>query len=61
MVSKKELAWARRVDENGGLLYAITSSFDRSWYYLYDKNLQKIAKAKSPDELERKYNDTRGK
>ena len=61
MILKSEMAWLRRLDENGELLYAITSNYDRSWYYIYDKNLEKIGRGKSPEELERKFYESRRK
>lgn len=58
---KSETAWLDRYDENHKLLFTITSNFDRSWYYIYDENGKKLGKARSPDELERKFDESRRK
>lgn len=54
-ISKNEIVWLHGQGEDGNLKYIITSNTDRSWYYIYDKDYQKLGKAKTPTELEKKY------
>jgi hypothetical protein len=54
-ISKNEIVWLHGQGEDGNLKYIITSNIDRSWYYIYDKDYQKLGKAKTPTELEKKY------
>ena len=54
-IGKNEQTWVRWLNSDGSLRYIITSNKDRSLYYLYDANLQKIGKANNPAELEKKY------
>lgn len=54
-ISKNEIVWLRGQDDDGNLKYVITSNTDKSWYYIYDKDCQKLGKAKTPTELENKY------
>lgn len=55
MISKNETVWLYGQDGNGNLKYVITSNSDRSWYYIYDKEYNKLGKARTPTELEGKY------
>lgn len=61
MISKSETVWLSMKDTDGNLVYTITSNADRSMYYIYNERLEKIGRAKSPDELERKFDDARRK
>lgn len=54
-ISKGEIRLLTGNDSNGKLLYVITASQDKSCYYIYDKDLKKLGKGKSPPELEKKY------
>lgn len=54
-ISKNELGWVDGFDHNGNLRYTITSNEDRSWYYIYDANGNRLGKAKTPIELKDKY------
>lgn len=54
-ISKNELRWVGIFDKKGNRQYTITSNKDRSLYYIYDKDNNKLGKSKSPVELERKY------
>ena len=54
-ISKGEHSIVRGQDENGNLKYILTTNADVSWYYIYDKDYQKLGKAKTPTELEKKY------
>lgn len=55
MISRNEIKWVSGLDKNGNLRYTITSNVDRTWYYIYDKDDNKLGKAKNPTELEEKY------
>lgn len=55
MINKNETQWVFGLDKNGNLKYTITSNAERTWYYIYDKDNNKLGKAKSPVELEEKY------
>lgn len=55
MISRNEIKWVSGLDKNGNLRYTITSNVDRTWYYIYDKDGNKLGKAKNPNELEEKY------
>ena len=54
-INKNETKWVSGLDEDGNLKYTITSNTDRSWYYIYDKDNNKLGKAKTPPELYSKY------
>lgn len=54
-IAKNEHSIVRGQDENGNLKYILTTNADKSWYYIYDKDYQKLGKAKTPTELEKKY------
>lgn len=54
-ISKNEIVWLHGQDKDGNLKYIITSNADRSWYYIYNKDYQKLGKAKTPTELEKKH------
>ena len=54
-IGKNETKWVTGLDQHGNLKYIITSNSDRSWYYIYDKDYNKLGKAKTPTELQEKY------
>lgn len=54
-ISKSELRWVGIFDTKGKRKYTITSNKDRTLYYIYDENNNKLGKSKSPVELEKKY------
>ena len=54
-ISKNETSILIGFDKNHNLNYTITVNADGSWYYIYDKDYNKLGKAKSPPELEKKY------
>lgn len=54
-MSKNEIGWVEYCAEDGSVRYTITSSEDRSWYYIYDASADRLGKARSPIELENKY------
>lgn len=55
MINKNELRWVTGLDGNGNVQYVITSNQDRSFYYIYDKDGNKIGKSKTPTDLKEKY------
>ena len=56
---KGEIVWTSYLSSSGILLYMITSKPARDYYFLYevscDGNLKKLGRAKSPTELEEKF------
>lgn len=54
-IGRNEVVWLSGRDVNGNALYTITSNTDRTWYYIYDKDNNKLGKAKTPTELEEKH------
>ncbi len=54
-IGRNEIIWLSGRDNNGNTRYTITSNTDRTQYYIYDKDYNKLGKAKTPTELEEKY------
>ena len=54
-INKNERLWVTGLDESGNLKYVITSSADRSVYYIYDKDCKKLGKGRNPVALHSKY------
>ena len=54
-INKNELRWVTGLDSNGNIQYVITSNQDRSLYYIYDKDGNKLGKSKVPTDLKEKY------
>jgi len=56
---KNEIPWVSYVGTHGNIVCVLTSNKTQEYYYLYevqpDGSLQKLGKAKSPPELERKF------
>ncbi len=56
---KNEIPWVSYVGTNGNIVCVLTSNKTQEYYYLYevqpDGSLQKLGKAKSPPELEKKF------
>lgn len=55
VAKKNEISWTCGRDENGKLQYTITSNIDRSWYYIYDSDGNRLGKARTPIELEDEF------
>lgn len=56
-ISRNETSILVGLDKERNLNYTITLSADGSWYYIYDKDYNKLGKSKSPLELEKRYFD----
>lgn len=54
-ISRNETAVLVGLDKERNLNYTITIGADGVWYYIYDKDYNKLGRAKSPLELEKKY------
>ena len=54
-INKNEIRWVSVYDIDKALKYIITSNKDRSLYYIYDANFNKLGSAKNPTLLENKY------
>lgn len=56
---KGEHVWTGYYNRAGDLLFIVTSKKEsRDWYFLYEvagDSFKKLGRAKSPDELEKKY------
>ena len=58
-IPKGERAWVRYCKSNGEPILVLTSKPSRDYYFLYevksDGNLTKLGKARTPTELEEKF------
>lgn len=54
-IGKNEIRRVSAYDTQNNLKYVITSSKDKSMFYIYDKNYNKLGRDKSPLTLERKF------
>lgn len=56
---KNEIPWVSYIGSDGQTVCVLTSNKTREYYYLYkvlpDGSLEKLGKAKTPPELEKKY------
>lgn len=57
---KGEIVWVNYHNKEGESSFIITSKPDRDYYFLYEVNqdgsVKKLGKAKTPPELEKKFN-----